>query len=46
MKSLNKAEDVENFKLYGPLTQPFLAKDFIYDKVVAGLKDKQKEVNS
>lgn len=46
MKSLNKAEDVENFKLYGPLTQPFLAKDFIYDKVIAGLKDKQKEVNS
>ena len=46
MKPLNKAEDVENFKRYGPLTQPFLAKDFIYDKVVTGLKDKQKEVNS
>ena len=46
MLPLNKFEDVEKYKNHGALTQPFLDKDFIYDKVIIDLKHKQKDLNS
>ena len=46
MLPLNKFEDVEKYKEYGPLTQPFLDKDYVYDKVITDLRHKQKELNS
>lgn len=46
MKSLNWLENVETYKIYGALTLPFLNKDFVYNKVLTDLKNKQKNINS
>ncbi len=46
MEPLNKLDDVEKYKNYGILTQPFLNKDYIYNKVITDLKHKQKDINS
>ena len=43
MKPLNKLEDIEKYKNYGILTQPFLPKTFVYDKIITDLKHKQKD---
>ena len=46
MKSLNKTDDVEKYKNFGILTQPFLDKNYIYDKVITDLEHNQKDLKS
>lgn len=46
MKPLNKSGDIEKYKNFGLLTQPFLDKDFVYEKIITDLKHKQKDLNS
>lgn len=46
MKLLNSTSDVIYYKNSGPLTQPFLEKDFVYEKVLIDLNHKQKDINS
>mgnify|MGYP001852481187 CR=1 FL=1 len=46
MKPLNKIENIEEYRHFGPLTQPFLDKDYVYNKVLNDLKNKQKDESS
>ena len=46
MKALNNFEDVEQYKNFGALSQPFLDRDYVYRKVTTDLKNKQKEESS
>ena len=46
MESLNNFEDVEKYKNFGVLTQPFLTKEFLHEKILIDLKHKQKDENS
>ena len=46
MKPLNKMDDVEKYNNFGILIQPFLDKNYIYDKVITDLEHKQKDLNS
>lgn len=46
MKPLNKTDDVEKYKNFGILTQPFLDKNYIYDKVITDLEHNQKDLKS
>lgn len=46
MQLLNKLDDVEKYKNFGVLTQPFLDKDYVYGKVITDLRHKQKDIKS
>ncbi len=46
MEPLNKAEDIETYRAYGMLSQPFLDKEFVYKMVLIDLRNKQKDFNS
>ncbi len=46
MEVLNNLEDVEKYKNFGELTQPFLTKEFLHEKILIDLKHKQKDENS
>ena len=46
MKPLNKSNDINKYKNYGVLTQPFLDKGFVYNKIKNDLIHKQKDINS
>lgn len=46
MRPLNKLDDVEKYKHYGNLTQPFLSKKYINDKIMLDLDHKHKSKDS
>ncbi len=46
MEKLNKTEDVALYLQSGALTQPFLSKEFVYEKVMPDLKHKHKDEKS
>lgn len=46
MEALNSFEDIEQYKNFGVLSQPFLDRDYVYKKVTTDLKNKQKDESS